>query len=92
MGAVSNLVFDTDGTLPADQLDKLPADLRAMVTAPEFIAQARERIRQQMRADGGLKRTGRRESKLSPIGVTRFPLGSGFNRKARRRLAAALRA
>ena len=86
---LSQLVFGLDGQLPADQLEALPADLRERLSSPEFIAQARQQIREQRRVTGELPRTGRRESKVQPIGLHSF--GNRANRKERRRMQAALR-
>ena len=86
---ITNLVFERDGTLPADVLETLPADLRARVTSPDFIAQARAAIRKAMQADRGVHKTGRRESRIPLIGIHSF--GNRPNRKARRRMQAALR-
>lgn len=88
---VSNLVFERDGTLSPEQLAGLPDDLRMRVTSPDFIEQARSAIRQQVRVDSGLTKTGRRESRLQPVRLLRFSAATGLNRKARRRLQAALR-
>jgi hypothetical protein len=85
------LVFEVDGTLPPETLATLPAELRERLTAPEFIEMARGRIAEQMSADRGVHRTGRRESRIEPIRVLRFSAAAGPNRKERRRLAAALR-
>ena len=87
---VTDLVFNLDGTLPPEVVAKLPDDLRARVTDPEFVRKAREQIRTARRRDGLLDVGGRREAKLEPI---RFlpAKTQGANRKARRRLQAALR-
>jgi hypothetical protein len=89
MEQIPNLVFERDGTLPADVLAGLPAELRERLSSPEFVAQALEAIRQQVRKDSGLAKTGRRESSLAPIRM--MFAHDGANRKARRRLQAALR-
>jgi hypothetical protein len=86
---VTNLLFDRDGTLPVDVLATLPEDLRARVTSPEFIANARAAIKKAVQRDQGVRKTGRRESQLDPIRMM-FDHG-GPNRKQRRRLQAALR-
>ena len=86
---ITNLVFERDGTLPADVLETLPADLRARVTSPDFIAQARAAIHKAMQADRGVHKTGRRESRIPLIGIHSF--GNRPNRKARRAMQAALR-
>lgn len=86
---ITNLVFGLDGTLPPEVLETLPQDLRDRVSAPEFIAQARASIRKARVKDGLLDAGGRREVKQEPI---RMKFGApGFNRKARRRMQAALR-
>lgn len=88
---LANLIFELDGSLPAAQLEGLPAEIRERVTSPDFVAQAREAIRRQRLDAGEIVKTGRRESRLEPIQVFRFSKVSGLNRKARRRMAAALR-
>jgi hypothetical protein len=64
MEPVANLIFNRDGTLDEAQLAGLPEEVRARVTAPEFIERARRTIREQMRS---YERTGRRETKLRPV-------------------------
>ena len=58
---IANLVFNRDGTLDEAQLAGLPEEVRARVTAPEFIERARRTIREQSRT---YEKTGRRESRL----------------------------
>ena len=61
MEPVANLIFNRDGTLDEAQLAGLPEEVRARVTAPEFIERARRAIREQLRT---YEKTGRRESRL----------------------------
>jgi hypothetical protein len=79
---MANLVFNLDGTVSADQLAGLPAELRERVTSPGFIAQARKAIAEARRASGELVKTGRREDRR-PI---RFLVShEGMNRRERRK-------
>ena len=85
----NDLVFEMDGTLSADQLEKLDPETRERLTSPEFISHARIQIAIQEAKKRQMMKTGRRESKREPI---RFmPAKDGPNRKARRALLAGLR-
>jgi hypothetical protein len=81
---LSNLIFNLDGTLPPEVLAALPEDVRGRLSDPAFIEQARLSIRSQRLEKGELVRGGRREGRISPIGVHRAP---GLNRHQRRLLA-----
>jgi len=48
---MKELIFNTDGTIDPAQLEGMPQEFIDRVTSPEFIAQARQNIRQQMRKD-----------------------------------------
>ena len=86
---LNDLVFEMDGTLSAEQLEKLDPETRERLTSPEFIEHARVQIAIQEAKKRQAMKTGRRESKRDPI---RFmPSGDGPNRKARRALLAGLR-
>jgi hypothetical protein len=80
MEPIANIVFNRNGTISPDQLEGLPDEVRARLTAPEFIARAKAQIRAQL----GIVKTGRRESRIVPIGMHVAP-GPGPNRKMRRK-------
>lgn len=62
------LVFETDGTLSADQLAALPEEFRERVTTPEF----QEMVRREIAKARGRK-TGRRETRIATQGSVRTP-------------------
>lgn len=79
---MARLVFDWDGTISREQLVGVPQELVDRITSPDFVAHARASIRQARRAAGGLKKTGRRESRRGPLSF--HGNGEGLNRRERR--------
>ena len=76
---MSRLVFNWNGTIPAEQLEGVPQDLVDRITSPEFVAQAKKQIQ----LARGLQKSGQRESRLQ---VPFHSNGEGLNRKQRRLL------
>jgi hypothetical protein len=81
---VKELVFNLDGTIDPSQLEGMDAETVSRLTSPEFQSLAKSEIR----AQRGIVKTGRRESRQSPIRMMAF---RGVNRHERRRRYATMK-